>query len=50
MARLFSDRDRPFDLGVLPTELLPREAADAIAGVRQPTDGVQAGADAMRGA
>ena len=24
MARLFSNRDRPFDLGVLPTERLPR--------------------------
>ncbi len=26
MSRLFSNRDRPFDMGVLPTELLPRMA------------------------
>ncbi len=50
MARLFSNRDRPFHLGVLPTERLPREAAQPIAGVRQPTDASQAGADGLLGA
>ena len=50
MARLFSNRDRPFDLGLLPTELLPREAAEPVAGVRQPADAAQAGSDAMLGA
>lgn len=49
MARLFSNRDRRFGLGVLPKELLPREAAEQIAGVRQPTDAAQAGSDAMLG-
>lgn len=50
MARLFSNQDRPFDLGVLPTELLPRGAVEPTAGVRQPGDKNQAGADAMLGA
>lgn len=50
MARFFSKRDCPFDLGVLPTELLPRMAAEPIAGVRQPTDAAQSGSDAMLGA
>lgn len=50
MARLFSNRDRPFDLGVLPTELLPREASEPVRGLRQPADTAEAGADAMLGA
>lgn len=36
MARLFSNLDRSFDLGVLPTELLARAAVEPIVGVRQP--------------
>ena len=47
MARLFSNRDRPFDLGVLPTELLPRAVVEPIAGVRQPADTAQACAAAV---
>jgi ferredoxin len=50
VARLFSNRDRPFDLGVLPTELLPRAAVEPIAGAHQPVSEVQAGSDAMLGA
>ena len=50
MARIFSNRDRPFDLGVLPTELLPRDAALPVAGVRQPEDATLASADALLGA
>ncbi|WP_425259575.1 Fe-S protein [Rubrivivax sp. RP6-9] len=50
MARLFSNRDRPFDLGVLPTELLARDAVEPIAGVRQPEDDALAGAASMLGA
>ena len=38
MARLFSNRDRPFDLGELPTELLARAVVEPVAGVRQPAD------------
>jgi ferredoxin len=50
VARLFSNRDRPFDLGVLPTELLPRAAVEPVAGARQPADAVRAGADSVLGA
>ena len=50
MARLFSNRDRPFDLGVLPTERLPREAGAASAPARQPGDANTAGPDSMAGA
>jgi ferredoxin len=50
MARLFSNRDRSFDLGVLPTELLPRADVEPMAGVRQPGDAVQPGSDAVLGA
>jgi ferredoxin len=38
MARLFSNRDRPFDLGPLPLELLPRDSAATVAEARQPGD------------
>jgi ferredoxin len=38
MARLFSNRHRSFDLGPLPAELLPRDAAARIADARQPGD------------
>ena len=50
MARLYSNRDRSFDLGVLPTELLPRADVEPTAGVLQPGDAVQPGADAVLGA
>ena len=49
MARLFSNRDRPFDLGVLPTELLPRAATDPVAGARQPADTDTARSDGIQG-
>jgi len=38
MARLFSNRDRSFDMGVLPTELLARDADAPIADSRMPKD------------
>ncbi|HEX2197736.1 MAG TPA: Fe-S protein, partial [Burkholderiales bacterium] len=38
MARLFSNRERPYDMGVLPTELLARDAAAEIVDSRQPGD------------
>ncbi|MEO8202631.1 MAG: reductive dehalogenase domain-containing protein [Betaproteobacteria bacterium] len=44
MARLFSNRDRSFDLGVLPTELLARDPAAPIAPSSQPSDAHAAGA------
>ncbi len=50
MARLHSNRDRPFDLGVLPTERLPRAEVTPLAGVRQPCDAGAAGAHALLGA
>jgi ferredoxin len=38
MARLFSSRDRPFDMGVLPTELLARDPGAAAVESKQPRD------------
>jgi ferredoxin len=50
MARLFSNRDRPFDLGVLPTERLPRAAGAPASDARQPADAHAAGGDSIAGA
>ena len=47
MARLFSNRDRPFDLGPLPAELLPRDPAAPIHGSRMPGDGAGPHADSI---
>ncbi len=47
MPRLFSNRDRPFDLGVLPTERLPRDPAAVPRPARQPADRDAAGPDAV---
>jgi ferredoxin len=47
MARLFSNRDRPFDLGVLPTELLARDAAAPIKEAQLPQDVHPAGPDSI---
>jgi ferredoxin len=38
MARLFSNRERPYDMGVLPTELLAREPNAPIVDSRMPVD------------
>jgi hypothetical protein len=38
VARLFSNRDRPFDMGVLPTELLERDPAARIVACAMPGD------------
>jgi ferredoxin len=38
MSRLFTNRDRPFDMGVLPTERLPRDAAAPVLPARLPGD------------
>ena len=50
MARLFSNRDRPVDLGVLPTERLPRDAQAASVAARQPGDLSVAGPDSVANA
>jgi len=50
MARLFSNRDRPFDLGPLPAELLPRDPAAPIADADQPTDASAPGPDSIAAA
>jgi len=50
MARLFSNRDRPFDLGPLPAELLARDASVPVAPARQPADPGAAGPDAIAAA
>ena len=47
MARLFSNRDRPFDMGVLPTELLRRDAGAAVVDSRMPADARSAGPDSI---
>jgi ferredoxin len=44
MARLFSNRDRPYDMGVLPTELLARDPGAPIVDSRMPGDRHGAGA------
>jgi reductive dehalogenase len=47
MARLYSNRNRPFDLGPLPLELLPRDPAAPIRAARQPQDPDPAGASSI---
>jgi ferredoxin len=47
MARLFSNRERPYDMGVLPTELLARDPRAAIADARQPADAAAAAEDSI---
>jgi hypothetical protein len=47
MARLFSNRERPFDLGVLPSELLARAPGAAIVDARMPADARQAAAQSI---
>jgi ferredoxin len=50
MARLFSNRNRPFDLGPLPAELLARDPAAPILEARQPADASPAGPDSIASA
>jgi ferredoxin len=50
MPRLFTNRDRPFDLGILPTEMLPRSAGVVPAPASQPADGHGAGPDSIAAA
>jgi hypothetical protein len=47
MARLFSNRDRPFDMGMLPTELLARDPHLEIGEASVPADAAQPGADSI---
>jgi ferredoxin len=47
MARLYSNRERPFDLGPLPAELLPRDPGAPLAEARQPADAATAGPDSI---
>ncbi len=50
MSRLFSNRDRPYDMGVLPTELLERDAGAPELPARMPSDAAAAGADSVAAA
>ena len=50
MSRLFSNKDRPFDMGILPTELIARDAAAPVADARMPGDALPAGAHSLAGA
>jgi ferredoxin len=43
MSKLYSHRDRPVHLGVLPTELLPRQAEAPVLPAEQPSDAQQPG-------
>jgi epoxyqueuosine reductase QueG len=47
VARLYSNRDRPFDLGPLPLERLPRDSAAPIREARQPQDTGPVGASSI---
>jgi hypothetical protein len=47
VARLYSNRHRSFDLGPLPAELLPRDAAAPILDARQPADASPAGPESI---
>jgi ferredoxin len=47
MARLFSNRERPYDMGVLPTELLARDAHLAVLAASMPGDAAQPGRDSI---
>lgn len=48
MARLFSNRDRPFDMGSLPTELLARDPAAPVVDSHMPSDPVLPGEGSIR--
>ncbi|MGE3678573.1 MAG: hypothetical protein AB7F95_11735, partial [Burkholderiales bacterium] len=50
MSRLFSNRDRPYDMGVLPAELLERDAGAPELPARMPSDAAAAGADSVAAA
>ena len=47
MSRLFSNRDRHFDMGMLPTELLQRDDAAQLLPARMPADQNFAAASAV---
>jgi ferredoxin len=47
MSRLFSNRERPFDMGPLPTELLPRSAAAPIVASAMPRDSAEPQVDSI---
>ena len=47
MTRLFSNRDRPFDMGVLPTERLARDANAPVCEAAMPADAAAAGPDSI---
>jgi len=50
MARLFSNRDRPFDLGPLPLEQLTRDPVAPIRDARQPKDASPANTESIAAA
>ena len=47
MPRIYSNRDRPYDMGHLPVELLARDAAAPEAEARMPEDSARAAADSI---
>lgn len=47
MSRLFSNRARPYDLGILPTELLARDAGAVVFDSATPADASAPGADSI---
>ena len=47
MSRLFSNRNRPFDMGVLPVELLARDAEAGVSEASMPTDKGAPAADSI---
>src|SRR3970040_1854412 len=47
MARLFSNRERPFDMGVLPTELLARDPSAPVVDSRLPGDRFSPGEESI---
>ena len=47
MPRLYSNRDRPFDMGALPTERLERDPSAAPAAAAMPADAWPPGATAL---
>ena len=50
MPRIYSNRDRPYDMGHLPVELLARDAAAPEAEARMPEDSARAAADSIAAA
>ena len=50
MTRIYSNRDRPYDLGNLPVERLARDAAAPVVDARMPEDAAAPAADSIAAA